>query len=118
LFMGLRATRGLLMTASPGNYARHRRRRQATSTPASAPRADVNIGVVDVAEIAPISPRCARRCSNLLSNACKFTEKGTVTLSVRVDSPVEPESAAWLVFDVADTGIGMTEEEAEARTSD
>src|SRR5262249_32836143 len=48
---------------------------------------------------------------NLLSNACKFTEKGTVTLSARVESPAKPESTAWLVFDVADTGIGMTEEE-------
>jgi adenylate cyclase len=47
----------------------------------------------------------------LLWNACKFTEKGTVTLSARVDVPAHPDSAAWLVFDVADTGIGMTEEQ-------
>jgi len=46
---------------------------------------------------------------NLLSNAGKFTEKGTVTLSVRVEIPAG--STAWVVFDVADTGIGLTEEQ-------
>jgi GAF domain-containing protein/CheY-like chemotaxis protein len=45
---------------------------------------------------------------NLLSNACKFTDHGTVTLTVareRVDD------ADWLRFGVADTGIGMTLEQ-------
>ncbi|RYC29329.1 response regulator [Lichenibacterium minor] len=50
-----------------------------------------------------------RQCLfNLLSNASKFTEKGTVTLRVRREGTA-PE--ATLVFDVADTGIGMTEEQ-------
>jgi PAS domain S-box-containing protein len=46
-----------------------------------------------------------RQCLlNLLSNACKFTENGTIGLSVnREDS--------WLTFRVSDTGIGMTEEQ-------
>jgi two-component system, NtrC family, sensor kinase len=43
---------------------------------------------------------------NLLSNACKFTERGTVTLRARR----EPD-AGCIVFDVSDTGIGMTTEQ-------
>jgi len=42
---------------------------------------------------------------NLLSNACKFTENGTVSLAVQRETA--PDSA-WLVFLVSDTGIGMT----------
>ena len=44
---------------------------------------------------------------NLLSNAAKFTEGGTVTLSATRIVGTGPE--AWLVFRVEDTGIGMTE---------
>ena len=45
---------------------------------------------------------------NLLSNACKFTEHGTVALSVaRESSP----GAGWLEFRVRDSGIGMTPEQ-------
>jgi signal transduction histidine kinase/CheY-like chemotaxis protein/HAMP domain-containing protein len=44
---------------------------------------------------------------NLLSNACKFAEKGEVAL--RVDRPAE--HAGFLRFTVSDTGIGMTEEQ-------
>lgn len=43
--------------------------------------------------------------NNLLSNATKFTEKGSVTL--RMDNPAEGD----LVFTVIDTGIGMSPEE-------
>jgi PAS domain S-box-containing protein len=39
---------------------------------------------------------------NLLSNACKFTEGGTVRLAV-----ARPEEG-WVTFRVSDTGIGMT----------
>ena len=42
---------------------------------------------------------------NLLSNACKFTENGTITLEVSRSDVME--------FRVADTGIGMTAEQLE-----
>jgi signal transduction histidine kinase/CheY-like chemotaxis protein len=43
---------------------------------------------------------------NLLSNACKFTERGTVTLEV-----ARPVGAGAVTFRVTDTGIGMTPEQ-------
>jgi signal transduction histidine kinase/DNA-binding response OmpR family regulator/ligand-binding sensor domain-containing protein len=47
---------------------------------------------------------------NLLSNACKFTEKGTITL--RVERGARPSrSQPQLTFTVIDTGIGMTSEQ-------
>ena len=45
---------------------------------------------------------------NLLSNACKFTKQGQVTLRVR---PVSQAGHRFLEFSVADTGIGMTPEQ-------
>ena len=45
---------------------------------------------------------------NLLSNACKFTEHGTVSLSL--DRRVEADGE-WLVLTVADTGIGISKEQ-------
>ncbi len=45
---------------------------------------------------------------NLMSNACKFTEKGTVTLSVEHErGPVD-----WIRFAITDTGRGMSQEQA------
>jgi len=45
---------------------------------------------------------------NLLSNACKFTDKGTISLSVSREAAA---GGARIVFGVADTGIGMTPEQ-------
>jgi signal transduction histidine kinase/CheY-like chemotaxis protein len=42
---------------------------------------------------------------NLLSNATKFTENGTITLAV------ERREVDWIIFCVSDTGIGMTPEQ-------
>jgi PAS domain S-box-containing protein len=42
---------------------------------------------------------------NLLSNACKFTSNGTITLAVLRDPN---EAGDWIEFKVRDTGIGMT----------
>ena len=43
---------------------------------------------------------------NLLSNACKFTQHGKVTLSVRRERRPDGD---WIDFSVSDTGIGMSE---------
>ena len=47
---------------------------------------------------------------NLLSNACKFTEQGVITLEV---SQAADEGGDWIEFRVADTGIGMTQEQQD-----
>ncbi|HEV7802089.1 MAG TPA: response regulator [Burkholderiales bacterium] len=50
-----------------------------------------------------------RQCLiNLVSNAAKFTERGTVRLEVRRG---RKDNGETVVFRVADTGIGMTEEQ-------
>jgi len=46
---------------------------------------------------------------NLLSNAAKFTEGSSVTLSAERSSG--PDGREWVTFRVADTGIGMTNEQ-------
>ena len=43
---------------------------------------------------------------NLLTNAIKFTERGSVKLAVRLDPGTEPKGPR-LVFTVQDTGVGM-----------
>jgi signal transduction histidine kinase len=45
---------------------------------------------------------------NLLSNACKFTEKGTISLDVTRESE---DGADWVTLSVRDTGIGMSAEQ-------
>ena len=53
-----------------------------------------------------------RQCLiNLLSNACKFTEKGAVRLEAARLPPDARRSQDWLTFTVRDTGIGMTPEQ-------
>src|ERR1700716_3132519 len=46
---------------------------------------------------------------NLLSNACKFTKQGEVSLRVKKVS----DGRNWVEFAVADTGIGMTPEQQD-----
>jgi PAS domain S-box-containing protein len=48
---------------------------------------------------------------NLISNACKFTEKGIVTLEV---TQIFTEGNRWILFRVTDTGIGMTPEQMQS----
>ena len=48
---------------------------------------------------------------NLLSNACKFTEQGTITLEVKREATLSDGEGGWVVFSVTDTGIGISEEQ-------
>jgi two-component system, sensor histidine kinase and response regulator len=48
---------------------------------------------------------------NLVGNAVKFTERGSVTLRAR--SACADSGACWIRFEVVDTGIGMTTEEMQ-----
>jgi signal transduction histidine kinase len=51
---------------------------------------------------------------NLLSNAAKFTERGIIRLGVakvEIERPDSADREPWLVFTVADTGVGMSTEE-------
>lgn len=57
---------------------------------------------------------------NLLSNATKFTENGTITLTVETDSEHQNSKTStrsiqlkWITFKVSDTGIGMTLEQMQ-----
>ncbi len=47
---------------------------------------------------------------NLLSNACKFTERGRIDISI---APVRADDRQWLEIAVADTGVGMAPERLE-----
>jgi signal transduction histidine kinase len=47
---------------------------------------------------------------NLLSNACKFTEHGTITVEVTRETG---DGGGWVTFRVRDSGIGMTPEQME-----
>jgi signal transduction histidine kinase len=49
---------------------------------------------------------------NLLSNAAKFTEQGTISLAVERQLQKDGEDkVGWITFCVIDSGIGMTEEQ-------
>jgi CheY-like chemotaxis protein len=50
---------------------------------------------------------------NLIGNALKFTERGSVTLRVEPDPRSSDISTNWLRFSVVDTGIGIPEDKLE-----
>ncbi len=62
----------------------------------------------DVGSVRADLTRLRQIMLNLLSNACKFTEKGTVTMKAR---RVARGSREILEISVSDTGIGMTDEQ-------
>ncbi|MEZ4453935.1 MAG: ATP-binding protein [Nannocystaceae bacterium] len=47
---------------------------------------------------------------NLLSNACKFTSDGQIEVTVQ---PIARDGRPWFIFEVRDTGIGMSPEVME-----
>jgi signal transduction histidine kinase/CheY-like chemotaxis protein len=62
----------------------------------------------DVGQIREDVTKVRQVLLNLLSNAAKFTEKGTIRLHVSRETDV---TGVWVVFRVSDTGIGMTPEQ-------
>jgi signal transduction histidine kinase len=65
-------------------------------------------GLEETGEITADAMRLRQVLLNLLSNAAKFTDAGTVTLAVRRESAGDLE---WIEFEVEDTGIGMTDDQ-------
>jgi signal transduction histidine kinase len=79
-----------------------------------APLIEKNGNVLDL-KMAPHVPAVVgdslrlRQCMfNLLSNASKFTSKGTITLDV---DPIADNDKGWVRVRVSDTGIGMSPEQ-------
>jgi signal transduction histidine kinase/CheY-like chemotaxis protein len=64
----------------------------------------------DIAPLVVDSLRLRQILLNLLSNACKFTKSGEVSLRV---APISIDGRDWIDFAVADTGIGMTPEQVD-----
>jgi len=62
----------------------------------------------DVPPIEADAMRLRQILLNLLSNACKFTKEGQITLRV---AAIRHEGRPFVEFSVADTGIGMTAEQ-------
>ena len=64
---------------------------------------------------APIKTKLRQVLYNLISNASKFTENGTITVDVskfsQAGSESERDMPEGIKFRVSDTGIGMTEEQ-------
>ena len=56
----------------------------------------------------PTQMRLRQALLNLMSNANKFTERGTITVHARQAQETDRD---WVTIAVADTGIGMTTEQ-------
>jgi signal transduction histidine kinase/CheY-like chemotaxis protein len=73
---------------------------------------------VDVAEETPLyllgdELRVKQILNNLLSNAFKYTDEGTVKLSVRAEKSESNKESIKLIFQISDTGRGLTKEQME-----
>jgi signal transduction histidine kinase len=52
--------------------------------------------------------------NNFVSNAIKFTDTGSVSIAFeREENTGDPDSPDWLVIRVSDTGIGLSDEQAD-----
>ena len=81
----------------------------ATAQPLAGKNGNTITSDVEAVSEAFVDAQKLRQCLlNLLSNACKFTRQGQVSLRMR---RVEHEDGPRLEFAVADTGIGLTEEQ-------
>jgi PAS domain S-box-containing protein len=77
-----------------------------TVQPAAAKNAStVQVNVADVREMHADLIKVRQILLNLLSNACKFTDNGMISLNV---GRLVIDGRDWLQFEVGDTGIGMT----------
>ncbi len=80
-----------------------------TAEPLAKKNANKLLGEIAAIDEGFIDAQKLKQCLlNLLSNACKFTKNGHVNFSMRGE---DHEGGARLVFTVADTGIGMSDEE-------
>ncbi|MEZ9564022.1 response regulator [Vibrio artabrorum] len=52
--------------------------------------------------------------NNLVGNAIKFTEHGHVTLSIHLESVIEPDQKLRVRFEVTDSGIGIAEDKQKS----
>ncbi|MEY4909107.1 MAG: hypothetical protein RL260_2825 [Pseudomonadota bacterium] len=65
----------------------------------------------DIGHITSDATRLRQVLLNLLSNAAKFTQQGTITLVVHRETL--RDHGEQMVFDIRDTGIGMTPEQVD-----
>jgi signal transduction histidine kinase len=102
------------MTLNPEQFAVAPMIQQVLST--IHPLVQKNANTLDVCDTSNLGemvadPMRLRQCLlNLLSNASKFTEKGTIRLTVE---RINHQNKEWVVFRVSDTGIGMTPEQLQ-----
>jgi signal transduction histidine kinase len=86
--------------------------REAAATVQPLVKKGVELVVNDTTDLAAMrsDPTRLRQCLlNLLSNACKFTDRGSITLTAE---RVPRDGQDRVVFSVTDTGIGMDAEQA------
>ena len=62
----------------------------------------------DIGEIHSDRTKIRQCLLNLISNACKFTERGLISLE---SSRRMGESGEWIEFSISDTGIGMSDDQ-------